>query len=62
MIVGDAMNNIGVMISAIAIWLGKTEGRYYADPIASLGISFMIFLTAIPLGTLPPFPFFNPLS
>jgi solute carrier family 30 (zinc transporter), member 1 len=48
-VIGDAINNIGVMISAIAIWFGKTEGRFYADPAVSLGISFMILATSIPL-------------
>jgi zinc transporter 1 len=48
-VIGDAINNIGVIISAIAIWFGKTEGRYYADPAVSMAISFMILGTSIPL-------------
>lgn len=48
-VVGDAINNIGVMAAAAAIWWGKTEGRYYADPAISMGISFMIIGTSIPL-------------
>lgn len=48
-VIGDALNNIGVMASAAAIWWGKTEGRFYADPAVSLGISFMICATSIPL-------------
>jgi zinc transporter 1 len=49
-VIGDALNNIGVMASAAAIWWGKTEGRFYADPAVSLAISFMICATSIPLG------------
>jgi zinc transporter 1 len=49
-VVGDALNNIGVMASAAAILWGKTERRYYADPAVSLAISFMICATSIPLG------------
>jgi len=48
-VIGDALNNIGVMASAAAIWWGKTEGRFYADPAVSLAISFMICATSIPL-------------
>lgn len=48
-VIGDAINNIGVIASAAAIWWGKTEGRFYADPAVSMGISFMILGTSIPL-------------
>lgn len=48
-VVGDAINNIGVIASAAAIWCGKTEGRFYADPAVSMGISFMIIGTSFPL-------------
>ncbi|KAJ3780484.1 putative CDF zinc transporter, partial [Lentinula aff. detonsa] len=46
---GDAVNNIGVIISAILIWTLKSSNRFYADPTASMLISFIIFGTAIPL-------------
>lgn len=49
-LVGDALNNIGVMISALVIWLTKYEGRFYADPAASMAIACMIMLTSAPLG------------
>lgn len=48
---GDALNNIGVIISALVIWLAKHEGRYYADPAVSVAIALMIFVSALPLGT-----------
>jgi zinc transporter 1 len=48
-VIGDAVNNIGVIISAIIIWLVKSESRFYADPAASLLIAIMILLTAVPL-------------
>ena len=48
-VIGDAVNNIGVMIAAIAIWKAKSEKRFYADPAVSLFIAIMIFLSAVPL-------------
>ncbi|KAF3390046.1 Zinc/cadmium resistance protein [Talaromyces pinophilus] len=45
----DALNNIGVVISASIIWLTKYEGRFYADPAASIAIACMIMLTSVPL-------------
>jgi len=48
-VVGDAINNIGVMISAGAIWGAKSDSRYYADPAISMAIAFMILGTSIPL-------------
>ena len=56
-VIGDALNNIAVIASAAAIWWGKTEGRYYADPAVSMGIAFMIFASSIPLGSFAPLPF-----
>ncbi|CAD0026175.1 unnamed protein product, partial [Aureobasidium pullulans] len=49
-LVGDAINNIGVIIAAAVIWQAKYEGRFYADPGASMGIAFMILASSIPLG------------
>ncbi|CAI6341092.1 unnamed protein product [Periconia digitata] len=46
---GDVINNIGVMVSALIIWLTRSPHRYYADPAISLFIAIMIFCTAIPL-------------
>ncbi|KAH6722280.1 zinc transporter 1 [Leptodontidium sp. MPI-SDFR-AT-0119] len=48
-VIGDALNNIGVIIAAAVIWQAKYEGRFYADPGVSLGIAIMIFASAIPL-------------
>lgn len=48
-IMGDALNNIGVIIAALVIWLTHYDARYYADPGASVGIALMIFLSSIPL-------------
>ncbi|EED21007.1 cation efflux protein/ zinc transporter, putative [Talaromyces stipitatus ATCC 10500] len=48
-LLGDALNNIGVMVSALVIWLTKHEGRFYADPAASMLIACMIMLTSAPL-------------
>lgn len=48
-LVGDAINNIGVIIAALIIWLTKSEGRFYADPAVSMWIAIMILASAIPL-------------
>ncbi|RSM18427.1 hypothetical protein CDV31_002752 [Fusarium ambrosium] len=48
-ILGDAVNNLGVIIAALIIWKAEGEGRYYADPAVGVFIAFMIFLSAIPL-------------
>lgn len=48
-VIGDAINNIGVIISALIIWFVKSPSRFYADPAVSMWIAIMIFLSAIPL-------------
>jgi len=48
-VIGDAINNIGVMIAALVIWKSKDEARFYADPAVSLFIAIMIFASAFPL-------------
>jgi zinc transporter 1 len=48
-VLGDAFNNIGVMISALVIWLTHSPNRFYIDPAISLYIALMILATAIPL-------------
>ncbi|KAL5335143.1 cation efflux protein [Aspergillus crustosus] len=48
-VLGDAANNLGVMIAALVIWLTQYEARYYADPATSMGIAAMIMLSAFPL-------------
>ncbi|KAF1361590.1 cation efflux protein [Lizonia empirigonia] len=48
-ILGDAINNIGVMISALIIWLTHSPSRFYADPAVSMWIAIMILISAVPL-------------
>ncbi|KAF7562497.1 hypothetical protein G7046_g1617 [Stylonectria norvegica] len=48
-VMGDAINNIGVIIAAVIVWKAKGEGRYYADPAVGIFIAIMILLTALPL-------------
>ncbi|WWC94398.1 hypothetical protein V866_001240 [Kwoniella sp. B9012] len=48
-LLGDAINNIGVIIAAAIMWKTSSPHRFYADPAVSLIISLLIFLGAIPL-------------
>ena len=48
-VVGDAINNVGVIIAALIIWRADGHTRYYADPAVGVFIAIMILLTAIPL-------------
>ena len=48
-VIGDAINNVGVIISAAIIWFTKSPSRYYADPAVSMWIAIMILLSAVPL-------------
>lgn len=48
-VIGDACNNIGVIIAALIIWLTSSEARFYADPGISMAIALMILVTSIPL-------------
>ncbi|WVQ67458.1 uncharacterized protein L199_005658 [Kwoniella botswanensis] len=48
-LLGDAINNIGVIIAAAVMWKTSSPHRFYADPAVSLIISLLIFLGAIPL-------------
>lgn len=56
-VIGDAANNVGVIIAALVIWKAEYYGRYYADPAVGMGISIMILLTSWPLGTRSSFLF-----
>lgn len=49
-VVGDAANNVGVIISALVIWLTLSPARYYADPAVSMAIAVVILTTPLPLG------------
>ncbi|TDZ35497.1 Zinc/cadmium resistance protein [Colletotrichum spinosum] len=47
---GDALNNTGVIIAALVVWKGgPSERRFYADPAVSLFIALTIALSAWPL-------------
>ncbi|KAM5348221.1 hypothetical protein ACJ41O_008045 [Fusarium nematophilum] len=48
-VLGDAINNIGVIIGAVIIWRAEGEGRHYADPAVGVFIAIMIMFSAIPL-------------
>lgn len=48
-VIGDAINNVGVIVSALVIWKATGEARFYMDPAIGVFISIMIFCTAIPL-------------
>lgn len=54
-VIGDAANNVGVVIAGAVIWKTNYPGRFYADPAVSVAIALMIFISSIPLGVyLPP--------
>ncbi|KAL7627281.1 hypothetical protein AAE478_001470 [Parahypoxylon ruwenzoriense] len=48
-VLGDAINNLGVIMAALVIWLATSENRFYADPAISMGIALMILITSVPL-------------
>lgn len=48
-VMGDALGNIGVIATALFIWLSDVSWRFYADPIISLVITAIILASAIPL-------------
>ena len=48
-VMGDALGNIGVIGSALIIWLTNYSWRFYADPAISLVITVIILGSAIPL-------------
>ncbi|KAF2754099.1 cation efflux protein [Pseudovirgaria hyperparasitica] len=48
-VLGDALGNVGVIASALIIWLTRYKWRFYADPAISLVITLIILHTAIPL-------------
>ncbi|KAL6716029.1 Zinc resistance conferring protein [Lecanora helva] len=48
-VMGDALGNIGVIGSALFIWLTKFSWRFYVDPGISLIITVIILGSAIPL-------------
>lgn len=48
-VIGDALGNIGVIVTALIIWLTDWPGKYYADPAVSLFITLIILRSAVPL-------------
>jgi zinc transporter 1 len=46
---GDALGNIGVIVTGLVIWLTNWSGRFYLDPALSLVIAMIIFSSALPL-------------
>lgn len=48
-VLGDALGNVGVIITALIIWLTDWPGRFYADPAVSLFITLIILRSALPL-------------
>ncbi|KAI1109712.1 cation efflux protein [Nemania sp. NC0429] len=48
-VVGDALNNLAVIVAALIILLTSSPSRFYADPGVSTAISILILLSAIPL-------------
>ncbi|MBZ6376321.1 MAG: cation transporter [Kocuria palustris] len=49
-VIGDAINNLGVMAAGLIIWLAAPHtSRYYADPGVSMFIAILIILSSLPL-------------
>jgi solute carrier family 30 (zinc transporter), member 1 len=48
-VIGDALGNVGVIVSALIIWLTPWPGRFYADPAVSLFITLIILRSTVPL-------------
>ena len=48
-VLGDALGNVGVIATALIIWLTEWPGKLYADPAVSLFITLIILRSAIPL-------------
>ncbi|KAF3939933.1 hypothetical protein ABW19_dt0205473 [Dactylella cylindrospora] len=48
-VLGDALGNVGVILSALFIWKTDFWWRYYFDPAISLIITIIIFSSALPL-------------
>jgi solute carrier family 30 (zinc transporter), member 1 len=48
-VMGDALGNIGVIVTALFIWLTTFKWRFYSDPAVSLVITVIILMSAVPL-------------
>jgi zinc transporter 1 len=49
-VVGDALGNVGVILTGLIIWLSTWQYKYYCDPVISLIITVIIFSNSLPLG------------
>ncbi|KAH0373051.1 cation diffusion facilitator family metal ion transporter, partial [Aureobasidium melanogenum] len=47
--IGDVLNNLGVIAAALVMMLLRSPNRFYADPAVSVGIAIMIACSALPL-------------
>ncbi|KAG9541683.1 cation diffusion facilitator family metal ion transporter, partial [Aureobasidium melanogenum] len=47
--IGDVLNNLGVIAAALVMMLVRSPDRFYADPAVSMGIAVMIASSALPL-------------
>ena len=50
-VLGDALGNVGVILTGLIIWQSTSQYKFYCDPIISLIITIIIFSSALPLGT-----------
>ncbi|THH20640.1 hypothetical protein EW146_g765 [Bondarzewia mesenterica] len=48
-VLGDALGNVGVIVTGLVIWLTSWSFKYYFDPFISLVITVIIFHSALPL-------------
>lgn len=46
-VLGNALNNLGVIITVAVTWLTPSPGCFYADPTVDMGISLTIVLSAV---------------
>lgn len=48
-VLGDALGNVAVILTALVIWKTDFSWRFYFDPVVSLIITAIIFCSALPL-------------
>lgn len=48
-ILGDAVNNVGVVVVGVTIWQSDAPERHYADPAISAMVGMVIIGSCIPL-------------
>ena len=49
-VIGDALGNVGVILTGLIIWLSTWQYKFYCDPVISLIITVIIFSNSLPLG------------